>query len=58
MTIMVINRDPSNTANVTFNLNGFNPSLLRRLHAEFHRFQRDFSFNFHGLDRDPEFCAI
>ena len=26
MTIMVINKDPSNTAQVTFNLSGFNPS--------------------------------
>jgi hypothetical protein len=26
MTIMVLNKDPNNTANVTFNLNGFSPS--------------------------------
>jgi hypothetical protein len=29
MTIMVLNKDPSNSANVTFNLNGFSPSTYK-----------------------------
>ena len=56
MTIMVINSDPSNTANVAFSLNGFNPTCYVAYTLSSTASSAIY-LNFHRMDRDPEFCA-
>ena len=58
MTVMVINKDPSNAAQVTFNLSGFSASTYVAYYAGLDRFRCDFGLQFGSMELFAELCAL